>query len=188
MISIPYKQIRASYDEDNIVVYQAFNEDIANEVITLGKFGPSFLPNRMTWIKPSFLWMMYRSGWGKKHNQEHILAIYIKREAFDNLIKTAMPNYESEIYNNECKNQYSAPNIRIQWDPERFINGNPREIRSIQIGIKGPLSDKYKNEWITKIKDITNDVKELKQKLDNNEDISSLLPKEVEYKFKKRNK
>ena len=96
MNSIPYKQIRAKYDDDSIIVYQAYNEAIANEAITLGKFGPLFLPNRMTWIKPSFLWMMYRSGWGKKHNQEHILAINIKREAFENLVKTAMPNYESE--------------------------------------------------------------------------------------------
>ncbi|WP_209018579.1 DUF4291 family protein [Endobacterium cereale] len=28
-----------------------------------GKFGPpTFSLNRMTWIKPSFLWMMYRCG------------------------------------------------------------------------------------------------------------------------------
>ena len=186
MNSIPYKQIRETYDDDTIVVYQSFNESIANEAITLGKFGPLFMPNRMTWIKPSFLWMMYRSGWGKKHNQEHILAISIKREAFDNLVKAAMPNYESEIYNNDNIKQYSAPNIRIQWDPERYINGNPREIRSIQIGIRGPLSDKYKNEWITKIKDITDYVKDLKKRLDNNEDISSLLPKEEVYKFKRK--
>ena len=186
MNSIPYKQIRATYDDDTIVVYQAFNESIANEAITLGKFGPLFLPNRMTWIKPSFLWMMYRCGWGKKHNQEHILAIHIKREAFENIVKTAMPNYESEIYNNENKKQYSAPNIRIQQDPERYINGNPREIRSIQIGIRGPLSDKYKNEWITKIEYITDYVKDLKKRLDNNEDISSLLPKEEVYQFKRK--
>ena len=184
MNKIPYKQIRAKYDDDSIIVYQAYNEAIANEAITLGKFGPLFLPNRMTWIKPSFLWMMYRSGWGKKHNQEHILSIHIKREAFENLVKTAMPNYKSEIYNNDDKKQYSAPNIRIQWDPERFINGNPREIRSIQIGIRGPLSDKYKNEWITKIEDITDYVRDLKQRLDNNEDISALLPKEDVYQFK----
>ncbi|WP_422570328.1 DUF4291 family protein, partial [Erwinia billingiae] len=29
----------------------------------------------MTWIKPSFLWMMYRSGWGMKDpGQKRILA------------------------------------------------------------------------------------------------------------------
>ncbi|WP_141653813.1 DUF4291 family protein, partial [Erwinia billingiae] len=27
---------------------------------------PPFSMTRMTWIKPSFLWMMYRSGWGMK--------------------------------------------------------------------------------------------------------------------------
>ena len=33
---------------------------------------------RMTWIKPNFLWMMYRSGWAEKKGQENILAIYLK--------------------------------------------------------------------------------------------------------------
>ncbi|WP_458785448.1 DUF4291 family protein [Vallitalea sediminicola] len=32
----------------------------------LKSFGSSFKLNRMTWVKPSFLWMMYRSGWAKK--------------------------------------------------------------------------------------------------------------------------
>lgn len=129
---------------------------------------------------------MYRNGWGKKHNQEHILAMYIKREVFEHLFKAAMPNYESELYNNENKKQYSTPNIRIKWYPERYINGNIREIRYIQIGIRDQLSDIYKNERITKIKDITDYVKDLKKRLDNNEDISSLLPKEEVYKFKKK--
>jgi hypothetical protein len=37
----------------------------------------------MTWIKPSFGWMMYRSGWAAKPGQERILAIEISRTGFD---------------------------------------------------------------------------------------------------------
>ena len=47
-------------------MYQAYNNTIANEAIENGKFGLNFKRDRMTWIKPSFLWMMYRSGWGLK--------------------------------------------------------------------------------------------------------------------------
>ena len=51
-------KIRAFYTEDKIRVYQAYNEDIAREAIKRGTFGSNFKLDRMTWIKPSFLWMM----------------------------------------------------------------------------------------------------------------------------------
>ena len=69
------KEIRAFYTEDIIRVHQAYNKNITNEAIKKGTFGDSFKMDRMTWIKPSFLWMMYRCGWGIKENQEHILPI-----------------------------------------------------------------------------------------------------------------
>jgi len=37
----------------------------------------------MTWIKPSFRWMMYRSGWATKPGQEHVLAVTIARPGFE---------------------------------------------------------------------------------------------------------
>lgn len=66
------KEIRAVYTENTIRVYQAYNKDIAGEAVKKGTFGTGFKLDRMTWIKPSFLWMMYRCGWGTKENQEHI--------------------------------------------------------------------------------------------------------------------
>ena len=66
------KEIFAQYDKQCIRVYQAYNPMIAKEAITLQTFGEAFHINRMTWIKPSFLWLMYRSNWGTKKNQECI--------------------------------------------------------------------------------------------------------------------
>ena len=40
----------------------SYNHGITDEVLKLGRFGSRFSMNRMTWIKPSFLWMMYRCG------------------------------------------------------------------------------------------------------------------------------
>jgi len=54
------KNIYAVFDNKTIRVYQAYNNEIADEALKLGKFGSKFSLNRMTWIKPSFLWMMYR--------------------------------------------------------------------------------------------------------------------------------
>lgn len=88
-------RIRAVFNEESIRVYQAYNDKIADEALRLGTFGSSFNTKRMTWIKPSFLWMMYRSGWGTKENQERILGIDIKRSAFDYLCKNAVGRLEN---------------------------------------------------------------------------------------------
>ena len=60
------KEIRAVYNQNTIRVYQAYSDIITDEALKLGTFGSHFSMNRMTWIKPSFLWMMYRCGWAEK--------------------------------------------------------------------------------------------------------------------------
>lgn len=137
---------------------------------------------RMTWIKPSFLWMMYRCGWGLKENQECILAIDIKREAFDYLVENAVVSTYSELLNisfDEWKKQIKESEVRIQWDPEREIYGNPLDSRSIQLGLRGNAVRKYVNKWIVNIEDITEYVNELRKKRNKGEDISELLPKKM---------
>lgn len=178
------KEIRALYKEDTIRVYQAYNAYIANEAVKKGTFGSHFKMDRMTWIKPSFLWMMYRCGWGTKENQEHILAIDMKRDAFDFLVQNAILsayNDDMGIGYAEWKEQIKKSDVRCQWDPERDIFGNPLEYRSIQLGLRGDAVKKYVNEWIVNITDITDYVKELNEKRRNGEDISLLLPKEQIY-------
>jgi len=83
-MTIPVRQIRAVYDADTIRVYQAYNDAIADSALAHGTFiSPPYKKTRMTWIKPSFLWMMYRSGWAQKDdNQRRILAIDIRRSGF----------------------------------------------------------------------------------------------------------
>lgn len=178
------KEIRALYTEEIVRVYQAYNKVIADEAIQKGTFGSSFKLDRMTWIKPSFLWMMYRCGWGTKENQEHILAIDIKRDAFDFIVQNAIiSTYSDDIgmSHTEWKEQIKKSDIRCQWDPERDLFGNPLEYRSIQLGLRGDAVRKYVDEWIVNITDITDYVKELHQQRDRGRDISSLLPKEQVY-------
>src|SRR5215831_13463338 len=71
------------YDDRTITVYQAYSPAIAAPAVAAGRFVPPFSRDRMTWIKPSFLWMMYRSGWATKVGQERVLAITIDREGFE---------------------------------------------------------------------------------------------------------
>ncbi|WP_210429392.1 DUF4291 domain-containing protein [Paenibacillus dendritiformis] len=146
-----YKIIHAKYNENTVTVYQAFNNKIADEVLKEGRFGSSFNINRMTWIKPSFLWMMYRSGWGTKKDQERVLSINIVREGFDFILSRAvLTKYKSKIHSTpaEWKSKLKNSEIRCQWDPDRDIYGNKLEKKAIQLGLTGGAVNQYLNEWI----------------------------------------
>lgn len=181
-------EIRAIYTHETIRVYQAYSHDIADEAVRLGTFGTKFKMDRMTWIKPSFLWMMYRCGWAEKVNQERVLAIDIKRSAFDYVVQNAVISTYSDnmgITYPEWKDLIRRSEIRCQWDPERDLSGNPLEYRSIQLGLRGQAVYSYVNDWIVSLEDITDYVKELNQKRKIGVDISPLLPHEKVYAIAK---
>lgn len=180
--NLEYKQIRALYNDKAVRVYQAYNNIIADEVIKLGHFGKSFKLERMTWIKPSFLWMMYRSGWATKVGQERILAIDIYRDKFDFILENAVSSNKGKLQlsENEWKTKIKLSNIRYQWDPERDLFGNPLNYRSIQLGLRGEIVRDYITNYIINIEDITSKVEQI-FKLRKSKDIDSIIPDEIVY-------
>ncbi|HEY9391471.1 MAG TPA: DUF4291 family protein [Mycobacteriales bacterium] len=44
-----------------VVVYQAYRPEIAEHGVRYQRFDGPFSLDRMRWVKPGFLWMMYRS-------------------------------------------------------------------------------------------------------------------------------
>ncbi len=182
----PMKEIRAVYTDETIRVYQAYNRIIAEEAVRNGTFGAHFSMERMTWIKPSFLWMMYRCGWAQKENQEHVLAIDIRRSCFDQAVKGAViSNYSEDlgISREKWQKRVKESDIRVQWDPEKDINGNNLPYRSIQIGLRGNAVKEYVHDWIVGITDITEYVNELNALRNNGRDIQEQLPKEAVYQI-----
>ncbi|KVT17047.1 hypothetical protein WT24_03455 [Burkholderia sp. MSMB1078WGS] len=155
---IPIRQIRAMYDDHTIRVYQAYSDAIADSALTNGTFvSPPFKMERMTWIKPSFMWMMYRSGWGLKDSgQRRILAIDISRQGFEWALAHSCPSHPEEAMNREewLRIKESAP-VRVQWDPERDLSLQPLTHRAIQIGLSKQAVDLYVHEWIQRITDVT---------------------------------
>lgn len=182
--AIPNKEIRAVYTEQTIRVYQAYSPVIPDEALRLGTFGAHFRMNRMTWIKPSFLWMMYRCGWAEKEGQERVLAIDIKRTGFDYAVQNAVLStyHETDGITQEAwKQLVRISDIRCQWDPEKDIYGNSLAYRSIQLGLRGQAVNDYVHDWIVQISDITDYVKELLQARNSGMDITDRLPQEKPY-------
>lgn len=186
-MSMPYQQIRAFYDDKTIRVYQAYSDAIADSALEHGTFvSPPFKMDRMTWIKPSFLWMMYRSGWGKKDSgQNRILAIDITREGFEWALEHSLLSHDAHNYKDkeEWLRIKKATPVRIQWDPERDLHLQPLEHRAIQIGLTNEAVPLYVNEWIQNITEITNLASEIHSLVegDNLEAARKLLPIETEY-------
>src|SRR6188508_3086668 len=94
-----YREIRADFDRSTIVVYQAYNNAIADTAMDAQRFVPPFSVNRMTWIKPSFLWLMERSGWGTKSNQERILGVRISRTGWERALSLGvLTSFEAPVH------------------------------------------------------------------------------------------
>jgi hypothetical protein len=184
---IPERQIRALYDDNTIRVYQAYNDAIADAALEQGTLkSPPFKMERMTWIKPSFLWMMYRSGWGKKDSgQKRILAFDITREGFEWALEHSLLSHEAKNYKDkeEWLRIKKATPVRIQWDPERDLHLQPLEHRAIQIGLTNEAVPLYVNEWIQNITEVTNLASEIHSLVEDDdlEAARKLLPIETEY-------
>lgn len=155
---IPERQIRAFYTDETIRVYQAYSDAIADAALRHGTFvSPPFSMNRMTWIKPSFLWMMYRAGWSYKDDgQRRILAIDITHEGFAWALAHSCPSERPHGLDDEGWHRLKdASPVRIQWDPERDLHFAPLAHRAIQIGLSGEAVRLYVRDWIRAIFDIT---------------------------------
>lgn len=176
--------ILAQYDPDSIVVYQAYRPSIGHFASQNGYFGGDFKLSRMTWIKPNFLWMMYRSGWGTKEGQEVTLAIHIQRSAFDSILAQAVHSqYIPEVYENQqvWNNAVKTSDVRLQWDPDRTPAGEKLERRAIQLGLQGKAAMKYSREWIVNIEDISEFVTEQRQHVISKNYDALFTPSECAY-------
>lgn len=161
------KHIIAQSDDNTITVYQAFNPQISRYAVDNQRFGGShYSTSRMTWIKPNFMWMMYRAGWATKENQERILAIKITLDGFREILRQAVhSSFISPIYEDrdDWKAQLSISDVRLQWDPDHNPTGEKLTRKAIQLGLRGDVFHKFNDEWIIKIEDITDFVTEQRE-------------------------
>jgi hypothetical protein len=152
------RHILAQFDDESVVVYQAYNSAIGHFAADHGYFGGGLSTSRMTWIKPNFLWMMYRSGWGSKSDQEVTLAVRLKRDAFDEILRQAVhSSFTPEAYASRdgWKRAVAGSDVRLQWDPDHGPAGSPVERRAIQLGLRGDVLASYAKEWLLDVEDIS---------------------------------
>ncbi|MCA9932401.1 MAG: DUF4291 domain-containing protein [Ardenticatenaceae bacterium] len=182
MLTEPYTQqqklwptegqhILAQYDKEAIVVYQAYKPSIGLFAAKHQYFGGDFSYSRMSWIKTSFLWMMYRSGWGTKPNQEITLAISLKRSFFDCLLEQAVvSSFALSSYSTHADWELAIAesDVRLQWDPDHSPTGRKLTRKAIQLGLRGDTLKDFGQRAILSVEDISTFVKEQRKFVQGN--------------------
>lgn len=162
------RHILAHHDNETIVVYQAYRPEIGHYAAKHGHFGGEFKYSRMSWIKPNFLWMMYRSDWGRSEGQEVVLAVRLSRSFFDSLLEQAVPSsFTSELFSDrdEWKESVNRSNVRLQWDPDHLPTGDKCERRAIQLGLRGEALEDYGRREAIDIIDVSEFVSEQRTRI-----------------------
>ncbi|MFF8911957.1 DUF4291 domain-containing protein [Streptomyces sp. NPDC015032] len=182
----PQHEIRAQYTDTTITVYQAYAPRIGRPAVRDGRFPDVWKRDRMTWIKPSFLWMMYRCGWAMKEGQETVLAVEIAREGFDwALANSELSHYVRGVHPDRAAWQHSLRRspARVQWDPERDLRLDRLPYRSLQLGLSGEAVRRYADEWTVSITDVTPLARQVHERVSAGrlDDAAGLLPPESPY-------
>jgi len=152
------RHILAQFDDDSIYVYQAYRPAIADYAIAHQQFGGEFSFSRMSWIKPNFLWMMYRSGWATKEGQERVLAIRLRRSFFEELLGAAVPSSFAPgrfARREDWAHAVAKSEVRLQWDPDHDPAGTPLPRRALQLGLRGEMLRRYATTEVLAIVDVT---------------------------------
>ncbi len=178
------RHILAQYDDDSVWVYQAYRQEIGDFAAEHGYFGGAFSYSRMSWIKPNFLWMMYRSGWGTKPGQEVTLAVRLRRAFFERVLAAAVHSpYRQGVYPSPeaWKRAVGKSSVRLQWDPDHGPAGDKLERRAIQLGLRGDVLAEYGRHAIVEIVDLSGFVAEQRPNAASKPYASLLTPAETAY-------
>lgn len=180
------REIRADFDRETIVVYQAYAPAIADAALHAQRFVPPFSFGRMTWLKPSFLWLMHRSNWAQKSGQERVLAVRITRAGWEKALGCAvLTAFEPAVFPSakSWAERFGQAQVHVQWDPERSLRGVALPYRSIQVGLSRHIIREYVEEWLVGIEDYTPRVKKIYSLLRSGhaDKAKRLLPPEKVY-------
>lgn len=179
------RHILAQFDDESIVLYQAYTPSIGHFATANGVFGGPFSYTRMSWVKPNFLWMMFRSGWGTKPNQEVTLALRFRRTFFDALLGEAVPStWDHELHPTPeaWSQEVERSNVRLQWDPDHHPSGAKLERRAIQLGLRGPALEAFGQRELLEVQDISGFVAEQRRELATRGVSALQTPRERAYR------
>mmetsp|Transcript_9126 Transcript_9126/g.27461 ORF Transcript_9126/g.27461 Transcript_9126/m.27461 type:complete len:219 (+) Transcript_9126:60-716(+) len=154
------RHVLAQFDDTGVIVYQAYRKEIAEYAVAKQAFGGEYFSfRRTTWVKPNFLWMMYRCGWATKKLQERVLAIKLKRHFWDDILSSAVTStFNPDQFADEKAWQKALAESKVcmQWDPAHEpFSGAKMQLRAIQLGLRPVMAEQFGGSGIVSIQDVT---------------------------------
>lgn len=178
------RHILAQFNAESVIVYQAYRPAIGKFAAEHGYLGGEFSYSRMSWIKPNFLWMMYRSSWGSKEGLEVTLGLRVHRTFFDALLAQAVEStWDQERYatEKEWQSNVARSAVRLQWDPDHNPDGGKLERRAIQLGLRGEALEHFGKEQLLEVLDLSDFVAEQRTLLHTDRLADLVTPRERVY-------
>jgi hypothetical protein len=178
------RHVLAHYDAETIVVYQAYRPSISAHALKHRTFGEDFSYGRMSWIKPNFLWMMYRSGWGTKEDQEAVLGLKLRRRFFDEILASAVAStFGASGFSShgDWASAVAKSEVRLQWDPDHNPRGCALPRRAIQLGLRGSVLEAFGRCELIDVIDMTAFVGAQREELQRNGVAGLTMPVERTY-------
>ncbi|MFJ9213142.1 DUF4291 family protein [Streptomyces sp. NPDC102264] len=96
---------------------------------------------RLTWIKPSFLWMMHRCGWGTQEDRTSVLAVSIAQDGKESALAYAcLSHYDRAVRLAPAlwKRELKRSPARVQGIPTR--PHDPRPCAGGRVGSRPALA------------------------------------------------
>src|SRR5262245_32269007 len=179
------RHILAQFDDESIVVYQAYRPAIGRFAAKQGRLGGEFSLSRMSWIKPNFLWMMFRSGWGTKEHQEVTLALRLRRTFFGSVLAAAVPpTWDAQRHPTpeEWSLAVAQSSVRLQWDPDHDPGGHKLPRRAIQLGLRGEVLEAFATRELLEVIDLSEFVAAQRMRAASAELSALVTPRERVYR------
>ena len=155
--------ILAQYDAESVVVYEALSRAAARSVVQGGRLDALVEDfDRMHWFGTSFTWFMRRTGWATERGQRAVLALWLRRDRFDEILREAVPTHftEGAFASREAwQEALDSSDVRAQWAPDFPPHGPKLNRKALEIGLRGGYCA-VTTGWVLAVEDITSFVRQ----------------------------
>lgn len=153
------RRVLATFDEHEVVVWQAHRPEVAREAVDHQRFGGrSWRTDRVTRLRLSLPSLLARCSWATRQGRERILAVRIGRAGFDAILRQAVPaDFDTAVYASKGAWHLATrfANVTIGWHPDVDPAGGLLGWDTPRIGLRDHALRAFTDEWVVGIEDVT---------------------------------
>lgn len=147
------RPLLACYSDDVVTVFAAHRREIADFALASGRFGgDSWHAGRTTRFGLSFGDIFHHIKGGSDVNEERILAIHLRRDMFDGMLRQVVHwrVFPAGLFQTKAQWRLATRYAQavMDWRPERGPKGADLERACVRFGVRGHLQKSFNSEWI----------------------------------------